>query len=178
MNISDLRLEIDRIDDEIIRLINKRFDIVGVVKDYKFKKYGDEFLYLNEEREGEILKKNCSRFSDLGLDPSLAYGVWRNIISAANRFEQSDLTVNYSQDISKKSLQIIQTEYPNTLIHRAYSDLLEVNISSSTIVCLEIGGSGDQDIKHLEENGFSCYRRLTLDEKDESHVGFFGKIIK
>jgi chorismate mutase len=179
MDISSLRKYIDEIDDQIIRLINKRFDIVGIVKDYKNKKYGDEFLYLNEEREVAILKRVCSKFADLNLDPSMAYGIWRNIISAANRFEQKDLTICYSSSISNRALQIIQKEYPNTLIHRNYNDIKEINISSNTIICIEFDCVDNRNSDDLEvDNSFSCYRKIKSHDSKNLYVGFFGKIIK
>lgn len=54
MNLEDLRVEIDKIDDEIIKLLQKRFDIIMDVKTYKHKY---NLKIENKNREQIIINK-------------------------------------------------------------------------------------------------------------------------
>jgi chorismate mutase len=59
-NINCLREEIDAIDDDIIKLLEKRFDLILLIKKYKKENNIEIF---DQNRENEILKK----ISDLNI---------------------------------------------------------------------------------------------------------------
>lgn len=63
MDLSELRKEIDKIDDELIPLLLKRMDISRQVAEYKFK---NGIPVLNEQREQEILDSVAAECGEQG----------------------------------------------------------------------------------------------------------------
>lgn len=61
MDLSDYRVEIDKIDKEMIKLFEKRMAAVKGVGEYKKEK---NIPILNEERERQVIDKNLSMISD------------------------------------------------------------------------------------------------------------------
>lgn len=63
-NLIEMRDEIDKIDEEFIRLFEKRMNIVTEVANYKKE---NNIPILNKEREDEVITKNLNRLENIEL---------------------------------------------------------------------------------------------------------------
>ena len=61
MNLDELRLEINKIDEEMLALFEKRMDVVKAVIEYKLK---NDMPILDSKREDEVIKRNCSKLKN------------------------------------------------------------------------------------------------------------------
>ncbi|MGL5244564.1 MAG: chorismate mutase, partial [Sarcina sp.] len=66
MDLNKCREEIDKIDKELMKLFEKRMDIVLKVANYKKE---NNLPIFNREREDEVILKNLSRLNNLEIKP-------------------------------------------------------------------------------------------------------------
>ncbi len=76
-NLIELRKEIDEVDNEIINLIEKRFEIIEEVKKLKIK---ENIPIKHRSREEEIINKNISNLKNKSLS-SLIKKIYNEIFS-------------------------------------------------------------------------------------------------
>ncbi len=79
------RNKIDKIDEEILTLLQKRMQIVGEVREIKSQN-GEDF-FIKSAREADMIKALVSRYDGV-LPKSTIIGIWRKIIVSANMMEQ------------------------------------------------------------------------------------------
>jgi len=84
MNLNLLRNEIDEIDWRILRLINKRFNLVQNIKKEK-KRLGLQLV--NRSREKKILKKLTQSSKELNLNSDFVADVYKLIIKESRRIQ-------------------------------------------------------------------------------------------
>lgn len=82
------RVEIDAIDDAIVDLLVKRFE---VVKKVVVIKEGAGIPALLPDRVEEVVARVTARASEKGVPPDLAELVWRDIIDWTVRYEDGHL---------------------------------------------------------------------------------------
>ena len=82
--IDELRKEIDRLDEQLIDLLAKRWTYVDQVWR---RKLNTEIGY-PQGRSDAMLEKACSRADAAGLPPWVAEGIWREIIRLGIEFEK------------------------------------------------------------------------------------------
>ncbi len=63
--LEDLRVEIDKIDKELVELFEKRMEIVTEVAKYKIE---NKLPVLNSSREAEVIKKNTDYLKNKDLE--------------------------------------------------------------------------------------------------------------
>lgn len=81
-SLADIRREIDRIDDDILKLIASRLDIVDRVRTYKLQTSGIATSPIRPGREALILRRLIAQ--GRGQVPAdLCFRIWRALISAA-----------------------------------------------------------------------------------------------
>lgn len=102
MNIDKLRNEIDKIDDEILELIEKRYRLVQEVGKIKKTSYSSVFV---PEREKAILER-LSRKASSFLPQEAILAIFREMMSGA-RFVEHPITIVYL----KGDLLSIQAAY-------------------------------------------------------------------
>ncbi len=83
--LSKLRVDIDKIDNQILDLLQERFQIVENVKDLK-ESNNDQF-YIKSAREADMIKSLIKKSAGK-LPTSLIVDIWRKIIAFANCSEQ------------------------------------------------------------------------------------------
>ena len=66
MDISDYRKEIDMIDNELVKLFERRLEVVTKVGEYKKE---NNLPILNESREVEVINKNVSKLTNMEYEP-------------------------------------------------------------------------------------------------------------
>lgn len=81
--LEELRDEIDRIDDELISLFEKRMNVVMEVAEYKYK---NNLPVLNSVREQAVLERGCNRLKNQELSESLME--WMKNTMTLSRHEQ------------------------------------------------------------------------------------------
>ena len=84
MSLNSLRDEIDEIDWRILRLINKRFNLVQNIKKEK-KRLGLQLV--NRSREKKILKKLTQSSKELNLNSDFVADVYKLIIKESRRIQ-------------------------------------------------------------------------------------------
>lgn len=90
-SLSELRKEIDSIDNDIFLLLERRLNVVKKVGEYK-NKYMPDASIIRSGREALMVRSIFSRAKDAGFDDriSLAFSVlWRNIISLSVNLEEA-----------------------------------------------------------------------------------------
>ena len=65
MDLDRIREKIDSIDEEILKLLARRFDLCGEISDYK---NNNNLNVKDPDREKSIIEKRTKRFSSLGFD--------------------------------------------------------------------------------------------------------------
>ncbi|MDA0902397.1 MAG: chorismate mutase [Proteobacteria bacterium] len=83
--LAQFRKEIDEIDNQIIKLLDKRVKIVGKVGEHK-KKNNEKFL-IRSNREADMIKSLAARCNS-AIPKSVIVDIWRKIITCANFLEQ------------------------------------------------------------------------------------------
>ena len=71
-----LRIKLDRLDNDILKLIKKRLNLVNEVLQVKI--YKKEII--DQKRINFILKKIKKKSSQLKIDPKITNRVWKNMI--------------------------------------------------------------------------------------------------
>ena len=71
-----LRLQLDRLDNELLKLIKKRSNLVNEV--LKVKIYKNEII--DQKRINFILKKIKKKSIKLKIDPKITNRIWKNMI--------------------------------------------------------------------------------------------------
>ncbi|HLD77244.1 MAG TPA: chorismate mutase, partial [Rickettsiales bacterium] len=82
--LGELREEIDKIDDKILKLLQKRLEIVKSVQEVKSKN-GEEF-FIKSAREADMIKNLLTKTKIM--PKSAIIDIWRKIITSANCLEQ------------------------------------------------------------------------------------------
>ena len=85
LKLSELRQEIDQIDEKIIELLIARFNVVNAVKGLK-EDFNDKF-FIKSAREADMIKDLIQK-SEGKIPAELILNIWRKIISFANYHEQ------------------------------------------------------------------------------------------
>src|SRR6266540_24582 len=78
MSLSDLRKEIDQIDEQVIKLLNRRAEIAQEVGQHKARSRSH---YFTPEREQTVFKR-LTALNDGPLPPEAVRAIYREIISA------------------------------------------------------------------------------------------------
>ncbi len=84
--LDDLRGRIDAIDDELIRLLKQRIDVVDQVGRHKLRN-GELGLLVRSGREGAMLRRVFDAFADSAFNAQAAAAMWRLMISASIHHE-------------------------------------------------------------------------------------------
>jgi chorismate mutase len=71
-----LRLKLDKLDNELLRLIKKRSNLVNDVLKVKIHKYE----IIDQKRINFILKKIKAKSLKLKIDPKITKRIWKNMI--------------------------------------------------------------------------------------------------
>ena len=71
-----IRIKLDKLDNELLKLIKKRLNLVNEV--LKVKNYKKEII--DQKRINFILKKIKKKSSQLKIDPKITKRIWKNMI--------------------------------------------------------------------------------------------------
>ncbi len=84
IKLSILRKKLDIVDNELLKIIKKRSNIVNDV--LKLKKYKSEIV--DKKRINFILKKIKKKSIEKKIDPKITYRIWKNMIWSYISFER------------------------------------------------------------------------------------------
>lgn len=84
--LSNIRIEIDHIDRELIRLLAQRQ--VLVEKAGRLKPKGDKVAVQASDRVAQVIANRRKEVLELGLSPDVAESVWRSMIQAFIALEE------------------------------------------------------------------------------------------
>lgn len=84
LDLEKLRLGIDAVDQQILKLLHERVDLVLKVGEYKRQNGRDVY---DPEREREVLQRLCSR-AEPPLDPDTIRRIFERLIDECRRIEQ------------------------------------------------------------------------------------------
>jgi monofunctional chorismate mutase len=84
MDIDELRVRIDVIDEEIVRLLEKRAGVVGEVKEYKSK---NGMGVLDTGREHEVFEDVRRLARERGLNEDFVERVFREIVEESKKLQ-------------------------------------------------------------------------------------------
>ena len=86
--LNSLRLKLDKLDSELLKLIKKRSNIVNEV--LKIKIHKKEII--DQKRINFILKKIKKKSIQSNIDPKITNRIWRNMIWAFIDYEKRNFT--------------------------------------------------------------------------------------
>jgi chorismate mutase len=86
--LDSLRLKLDKLDGELLKLIKKRSNIVNEV--LKIKIHKNEII--DQKRINFILKKIKKKSIQSNIDPKITNRIWRNMIWAFIDYEKRNFT--------------------------------------------------------------------------------------
>ncbi len=84
--LSNIRIEIDHIDRELIRLLAQRQKLVE--KAGRLKSKGDRAAVQASDRVAQVIANRRKEALELGLSPDVAEDVWRSMIKAFIALEE------------------------------------------------------------------------------------------
>ncbi len=132
--LKQLRTEIDKIDDELISLLCKRFSVVKKVAIFKQK--DNEYCFIKADREASLLKDLLQK--NLNFPKILIYNIWRNIISFSLQTEKKFKIYNLAGSISN-----------NFIIREYFSNFTEIkNVSVNNLPNID---NNDVFVFHKEQ---------------------------
>ncbi len=143
MNIQELRIEIDKIDNKIIDLLNKRMDFVNQVGNIKKKK--NEPIY-RPEREKEIIER-LSNNSNGKLTHQAIKSIFQEVFAIARNLESEDKISylgpegSFTHQAAENNFGSFSSFIPLNSI-KAVFDSLETNKSKFGIIPLENNQEG------------------------------------
>ena len=82
--LSKIRLELDKLDNSLIKVIKKRTNLVKKVLELKDKKN----QIVNQKRIKSILKNIKKKSLKNNIDPKITYRIWKNMIWSYIDFER------------------------------------------------------------------------------------------
>ena len=85
--LSDIRIEIDNIDSQLIRLLAQRQILVE--KAGLLKPKGDKVAVQASDRVAQVIANRRKEALELGLSPNVAESVWRSMIQAFIALEEN-----------------------------------------------------------------------------------------
>lgn len=85
MELNDLRNKLDKIDNQLIKILAKRMALIPSVAEYKIK---NNLPRYQPEREKQVLKKIKNLANKANLNPNLAKNIIKLIIADAHRIEK------------------------------------------------------------------------------------------
>lgn len=85
MKIEELRKDIDKLDNQIIELIRKRFALVSKVADYKKK---NDIPVEDSEREKKLLESKKELAAELGIDSNLIEKIFNELLEESRNIQK------------------------------------------------------------------------------------------
>ncbi|MFA6877622.1 MAG: chorismate mutase [Fusobacterium sp.] len=129
-NLTNLRLELDNIDNKIAKLILERIDIVKQVGQIKKQEKNNFYV---PSREDEIISKISSNYPELSI--SIIKAVFTEIISACRSYEKIFNIAIQNNYLSRTAAQKIFGSFCNTYI---FSDLKEIKLKDTDYIILSL----------------------------------------
>ncbi len=86
MGLIEIRKKIDKIDDELVKIISKRIALIPAVA--KIKKENN-LPRVNLKREAEIIERLRNSAKNLSVNPDIAEKVIKNLIKESHRIERA-----------------------------------------------------------------------------------------
>lgn len=127
-NLQVFRAEIDKIDDQIIKLLQDRMKIVAQVT--SLKKANNDKFFIKSAREVDMIKDLIKK-TDSIFPPAVIANMWRKIITTANMHEQPIRVIIHNPK------DLCDYKY---LVREYYSEIvpvIELDSSNSVVVELE-----------------------------------------
>lgn len=90
--LENFRRQIDALDDQIIKLLKERLDVVARVGDHK-RETAPDFFPIRPGREAKMLRRIAEAFKDSGFSAAAAAQIWRTIIGTSTALE-AKLTIS------------------------------------------------------------------------------------
>ena len=85
MELSEIRKKIDKLDEELVRIIAKRIALIPDVANYKKE---NNIPRYNPERENEVIEEKRKLAKELNINPDLIEDLFKRIIEEAHRIEK------------------------------------------------------------------------------------------
>ncbi len=140
--LDDLRRAIDEIDDGLLELLCRRFDVVAEVKQAKSAEAAA--TPLRPAREMQILKRLVAK-AGKSLPTRLLVRLWRSIITEAT-LQQSPVIVHVSRKLAGTTAHrlLIDDYYSNFTVSECRDEaqaLVQVNVAPTDIAIVETGSN-------------------------------------
>ena len=108
MTIADWRMEIDNLDNELLRLLNERAKLAATIGELK---QAGNLPLVDEDRERNLIARLC-HINAGPLDEAAIAGIFREIISETRRLEDLVRSPNGKQSAAECPTLITKTNRP------------------------------------------------------------------
>ena len=100
-DMSEIRAEIDALDQAVIQLLGKRFEYVQAASAFK----KDEQAVNAPERVRQVMQKRREWAADVGLDPELIEKLYRDLVAYFIAEEKTALARNRQSDYDRTDIR-------------------------------------------------------------------------
>ena len=171
--LQSFRQEIDSIDDQIIKLLQQRMNVVSSVT--SLKKDHNEKFFIKSAREADMIKSLVAR-ADKSLPKSLIVNLWRKIITASNMHEQPIKIL-----VNKAEIKYLAREYYNEDVPLIeidnISDLIANFAQDSAQIAAFDANKGDWWLNLSSNNlGLNIFAKAPLIKSDDENEIFLAAI--
>jgi len=146
------RAQIDKIDDQIIALLEERMGVVSNVAELK--KNNNEKFFVKSAREADMIKNLLKKVGKT-FPPATIVNIWRKIITSANMHEQKiTVAIHNPKDVSdyeylvkeyySESVPVINSDSANNVV-------LELQNNVAQIAVFALPNEFDDSQSHKEE---------------------------
>ena len=85
MDLDELRVELDKIDEELVNLIAKRVELIPSIAEYKKAK---GVARVDDERESQLIEAKRKLALELGVNPDLIEDIFKRLIEESHVIEK------------------------------------------------------------------------------------------
>lgn len=172
----DARDSINCIDEDIVDLLERRFNLVDEIGKIKSISINRDKLFISPKREYELVKKNIELGKEKSIDSKIIKSIWRVFISNANYIEQPEIKILIPNDIDYDLFASISCFYPISQCYQ-YVDVNNmpfVPLPGKKILVFDLDKITYDHIAAMKQFEIYLYHiELSIDLKK---VGFFGNL--
>lgn len=177
-----LRKQINKIDDNLISLLEERMKVVSKVSELK--KNNQEKFFIRSAREADMIKNLLTKISG-DLSKTMIVNIWRKIITAANMHEQPlSIAIHNPQNLADYTYLVkayYSDEVPITVFDMATKVILELEKNPAQIGIFALPNPHQQDLNENwwinlanNRNGLKIFAKIPFvefsNQKDQTRL--------
>ena len=130
LDLGKIREKIDKLDSQLVELLEKRLEIVQEVA--QFKKQTGKRIF-DEEREKEVVQKNLKRVKNKELDHYIEL-ILKDIMDSSKKYQKFKIGIStkYVNDLNLQNKKLGYTGVPGSYAYEVLMNILKNNKNLDT----------------------------------------------